>query len=81
MGKDHGPSIQDDDRYEALREEGMSKEKADGSQHASPGDPGQGRTRVLLGLDQGTAVREGEGRGVEGRSGMTKRELIHALRG
>ena len=28
MGKDHGPSIQDDERYEALREEGMSKEKA-----------------------------------------------------
>ncbi len=27
-GKDHGPSIKDDERYEALRREGASKEKA-----------------------------------------------------
>src|SRR5688500_9739492 len=26
--KDHGPSIKDDKQYEALRDEGMSKEKA-----------------------------------------------------
>jgi hypothetical protein len=26
--KDHGPSIKDDEQYEALRREGMSKEKA-----------------------------------------------------
>lgn len=28
MGKKHGPSIKDDEQYEALREQGMSKEKA-----------------------------------------------------
>jgi hypothetical protein len=28
MGKKHGPSIKDDEQYEALREEGMGKEKA-----------------------------------------------------
>ncbi len=28
MAKDHGPSITDDEQYEALREQGMSKEKA-----------------------------------------------------
>ena len=28
MAKDHGPSIKDDERYEALRREGASKEKA-----------------------------------------------------
>ena len=28
MAKDHGPSIKDDEQYEALREKGMSKEKA-----------------------------------------------------
>lgn len=27
-GKDHGPSIKDPDQYDALRDEGMSKEKA-----------------------------------------------------
>ena len=28
MAKDHGSSIKDDEQYEALREEGASKEKA-----------------------------------------------------
>ncbi len=28
MARDHGPSIKDDERYEALRKEGMSNEKA-----------------------------------------------------
>ena len=28
MTKDHGPSIKDDETYEALREDGASKEKA-----------------------------------------------------
>ena len=28
MAKDHGSSIKDDEQYEALRREGMSKEKA-----------------------------------------------------
>jgi len=28
MAKDHGPSIKDDERYEELRQQGMSKEKA-----------------------------------------------------
>jgi hypothetical protein len=28
MAKDHGPSIKDDKQYEALREKGMSKERA-----------------------------------------------------
>ena len=28
MAKDHGPSVKDDEKYEALRDEGMSKSKA-----------------------------------------------------
>jgi hypothetical protein len=28
MAKDHGPQIKDDERYEKLREKGMSKEKS-----------------------------------------------------
>jgi hypothetical protein len=28
MAKDHGPQIKDDEQYEALRKQGMSKEKA-----------------------------------------------------
>ena len=82
MGKNHGPSIQDDDRYEALRDEGMSKEKAARIANTPPremkdkGGPGsyEDWTKEQL-HDKAKDV------GVEGRSGMSKRELINALRG
>lgn len=82
MGKEHGPSIQDDDRYEALRDEGMSKEKAARIANTPPremkdkGGPGsyEDWTKEQL-YEKAREV------GVEGRSEMSKRELIHALRG
>ena len=82
MGKEHGPSIQDDDRYEALRDEGMSKEKAARIANTPPremkdkGGPGsyEDWTKEQLYEKAGEV-------GVEGRSEMSKRELIHALRG
>ena len=39
----HGPSIKDPDQYEALRDEGMSKEKAARISNASAND---GRSEV-----------------------------------
>jgi hypothetical protein len=82
MGKNHGPSIQDDDRYEALREEGMSKEKAARIANTPPremeekGGPGSYEDWTMEQLyDKAKDV------GVDGRSGMSKRELINALRG
>ena len=82
MGEKHGPSIRDDDRYEALRDEGMSKEKAARIANTPPremddrGGPGsyEDWTKEQL-YDKAKDV------GVEGRSGMSKRELIDALRG
>jgi hypothetical protein len=82
MGKDHGPSIQDDDRYEALREEGMSKEKAARIANTPPremkekGGPGSYEDWTKEQLYEKAKVV-----GVEGRSEMSKRELIQALRG
>jgi hypothetical protein len=82
MGKDHGPSIKDDERYEALREEGMSKEKAARIANTPPdemadrGGPGSYEDWPMEQL-----YEKAKDVGVEGRSDMTKEELIDALRG
>jgi hypothetical protein len=85
-GHRHGSSIKDSEQYEALRDEGMSKEKAARISNASAkegrGTVGQrggtsgdyeDRTKTEL-LDKAREV------GIEGRSKMTKEELIDALR-
>ena len=82
----HGPSIKDSEQYEALREEGMSKEKAARISNASANEGrsevarrgGEGgdyedRTKDEL-LDKARDV------GIAGRSKMSKSELIDALR-
>lgn len=85
-GRDPGPSVKDDEQYEALRDEGMSKEKAARIANASAGE---GRSEV--GERGGEADRyedrtkdelyeRAQELGIEGRSDMSKDELIHALR-
>jgi hypothetical protein len=51
MAKDHGPQIKDDERYEALRKQGASKEKAarianTGRREAGSAAAGRRRTRT-----------------------------------
>lgn len=80
MAKDHGPQIKDDDKYEALRDEGMSKEKAarianteNSGKKGGKAEDYEDRTKEEL-YDKAQEV------GIEGRSKMDKDELIHALR-
>ncbi len=82
MAKDHGPSIKDDEQYESLREDGMSKSKAaaiansDRTETARKGGespPYEKWTRDEL-------YERAQELGIEGRSDMTKDELIEALR-
>lgn len=79
--KDHGPSIKDDERYESLREEGHSKEAA--ARIANAGDEASERGGQSPPYEEWT-VDELRDRAaeldVEGRSDMTKDELIQALR-
>jgi hypothetical protein len=82
MAKDHGPSIKDDEQYESLREDGMSKEKAariansDRSETARRA-AGQGPYEDWSKDDLYDKAKEV---GIEGRSDMSKDELIDALR-
>lgn len=82
MAKDHGPSIRDDEQYEALREQGMSKEKAarianspreEAAQKGGTSPPYEDWTKEDL-------YERAQEIGIEGRSKMTKDELIAALR-
>jgi hypothetical protein len=85
-GSKHGPSVKDPEQYEALRDEGMSKEKAARISNASAnegrstvgargghGGDYEDRTKDEL-LDRARDI------GIEGRSTMSKDELIDALR-
>jgi len=86
VAKDHGPSVKDDKQYEALRKQGESKEKAARIANASSNE---GRSKVgERGGESGSyedwSVEDLRDRaaeiGIEGRSGMDKKELIRALR-
>ena len=83
-GSDHGSSVKDDETYEALRDDGASKEKAarianakaggeDVSQKGGEAESYEDRTKDEL-EDRAREV------GIEGRSDMSKDELIDALR-
>lgn len=82
MAKDHGPSIKDDEQYEALREDGMSKEKAARIAN-SPKEETSRKGGEAAPYEEWTVEdlqqRAGE-IGIEGRSSMDKSELIEALR-
>ena len=85
MTRDHGPSIKDDETYEALREKGASKAKAAAIANAQARDdmdPSAKGGRAPRYEDWTRDDLYGRARelGVEGRSGMTKDELIAALR-
>ena len=80
--KDHGPSIKDDERYEAMRDQGMSKEKA--ARIANTPAEEAGRKGGQAPPYEEWTVEELRDRaaeiGIEGRSDMDKDELIAALR-
>lgn len=78
--KDHGPSIKNDARYEALLDKGYSQEKAariantkNPGKKGGKAEPYEDRTRSEL-YDKAKEI------GIKGRSKMDKKQLIHALR-
>ena len=82
MAKDHGPTIQNDAQYEALRRQGASKEKA--ARIANADSHQEGKKGGQAPPYDEWSVEDLRGRaaeiGIEGRSKMDKGELIDALR-
>ena len=81
MAKDHGPSVKDDKKYEAIRKSGASKEKAariaNAGKSASRKGGKSGKYEDWSKKDLEKKAREV---GIEGRSKMNKSELAEALR-
>ena len=80
MAKDHGSQIKDDDTYEALRKEGASKEKAARIANAKAGHSLHHDSTHLEDRTKDELYDEAKKIGIEGRSEMTKDELIEAIR-
>lgn len=84
--RDPGPSVKDKEMYEALRDDGASKEKAARISNAAAGS-----SRKAVGHKGGSAkdydertkeelVKRARELGIKGRSKMSKSELVDALR-
>jgi hypothetical protein len=80
--KDHGPQIKDDEQYERLREEGMSKEKAARIANTDRSEAGKkgGKSGKYEDWSKDDLYDKAKEVGIEGRSDMDKDELISALR-
>lgn len=82
MAKNHGPQIKDDEKYEELRKKGMSKEKA--ARIANTGgkkaEKKGGKASKYEEWTKEELYEKAQEVGIEGRSDMTKDELIDALR-
>ncbi|HLT92658.1 MAG TPA: Rho termination factor [Woeseiaceae bacterium] len=82
MGRKHGSSVKDDERYEALRREGMSKEKAARIANTPRKEAGRrgGKAPPYEDWSKEALYRKAKDVGIEGRSRMSKRDLIDSLR-
>jgi hypothetical protein len=80
--KSPGPSVKDPEQYEALREQGASKEKAARIANTPRSEAGKRGGKADKYEDQTKDQLEERAReiGIEGRSKMSKSELIDALR-
>lgn len=80
MARDHGPQIKDDAVYEALRKQGASPEKAARIANAKAAGTLDHRSTRLEERSKDDLYREAKDIGIEGRSRMTKPQLVDAIR-
>jgi hypothetical protein len=82
MAKQHGPQIKDDKQYEALRRRGKSKEKAARIANTGRSKAGKrgGKSPQYEEWTKDHLYQKAQQVGIEGRSKMSKKQLISALR-
>lgn len=80
MPEDNTPQIKNEDQYEALRDEGYSKEKAARIANTENAGEKGGKASKYEERTKEELYQKAKEVGIEGRSDMTKEELIKALR-
>ena len=79
-GSKHGPEIKKPHMYESLRDEGMSKEKAARISNAKAEGSLDHNSTHLENRSKEDLYDEAKKLDIEGRSDMSKKELIDAIR-
>ena len=84
MAKNHGSTVKDDKTYEALRDDGASKQKAAriANAKAGGGNPSEkgGKASKYEDQTKDQLQKKAAQVGIEGRSKMSKSDLVDALR-
>ncbi len=80
MPKNERPSIKNEEQYEALREKGMSQEKAARIANTPNSGKKGGKSPKYEEWTKEELYEQAQKVDIEGRSEMTKEELIKALR-
>jgi hypothetical protein len=80
MAKRNRPQIKDDDKYEALKKEGMSKEMAARIANTSNSGVKGGKASKYEERSKSELYKKAKEVGIDGRSKMSKKDLISALR-
>lgn len=80
MAKDRDASVKDDETYEALRRQGASKEKAARIANTPDAAKKGGKAPAYEQRTKDELYRLARDLDIDGRSSMTKSELITALR-
>jgi hypothetical protein len=82
MAKNHGSQIKDDEQYEALRRQGMSKEKSARIANSDKHKTGKrgGSSPAYDDWTKEELMAKAKEIGMEGRSKLNKGELIKKLR-
>lgn len=80
MAKNKIPQVKNEEKYEALKEEGMSKEKAARIANTPGAGKKGGKASKYENRTKDELYKKAKEVGISGRAKMSKEELIDALR-